>query len=330
MVSVHNRGFLHFFFVVQHLERFLGGTAEHAKPWWYFLPITLAGLLPWTFGLFVRPAARTDAQTARLRAFLWTWAVVIVCFFSASSCKLVAYVLPALPALAGVLGLNLAVANERSERRGCSVAGWASVAFFAVLAVVWPVWAHHQGDFALGRVGPLAWRLTVASVVAALAFGWWSARRLSARWLLLPAAGTALVWLALNGAATNLSPELGHEDVCLEAVRQMGPRDVFVLFRHYDPGMVFYVRRRPIIFDVKNELAFGMAQEPMGDWYREGDRAFIDLMRGPRRVFCFSGQEQYEAAKKLVSPLYVISRARKRVVFSNRPPGPSRPAGGGT
>jgi len=55
-VSMRNPEFAHFFFVVQHLQRFTGASAEHVKAFWFFFPILPAGLGAWALlgigGLF--------------------------------------------------------------------------------------------------------------------------------------------------------------------------------------------------------------------------------------------------------------------------------------
>jgi len=189
------------------------------------------------------------------------------------------------------------------------------------------IYAHRQKDVPLSRVEPIAWAVLGACLVVLAAFWVWNARRCSSWWLPLPAAGTAFCYLTLSTGAASLSPFIGHKAMSVKAAREMRPGDLTALFRWYDPGFVFYTRRRPLLFDVKNELAFGMAHQPMGDWYREGDQAFITLMRGPRRVFCFTTEAGFQEARKLVSPLYIVSRSSERLIFSNRPsPGSTRTA----
>lgn len=319
LVSLRNPEFLHFFVVVQHLQRFLGGTSEHHKPCWFFGPITPAGLLPWVPALFKRRNSSLDAGVADLRLFLWLWAGVVVVFFSLSACKLVPYILPAIPALAALIAVNVTSPPEagRVARRG--IAGWASGLLVFLLGVAGFVYAYRQDELPFARVQPVAWLVLGACVVTMAAFFCWNLRRCSPWWLPLPAAATGILYLTLNAGAANLSPLIGHRAMSLKAVNEMRPGDVTVLFRWYDPGFVFYTRRRPVLFGVDNELAFGIAHQPMGRWFRQGDQAFIELMRGPRRVFCFTTQEGFEQAKKLVSPLYVVSRSSKRFLFSNRP-----------
>ncbi|MGH9612166.1 MAG: glycosyltransferase family 39 protein, partial [Bryobacteraceae bacterium] len=45
------------FFWKHHVDRFLHPTLDHPQPWWFYLPVLLAGLFPWTplAGLLFRP-----------------------------------------------------------------------------------------------------------------------------------------------------------------------------------------------------------------------------------------------------------------------------------
>lgn len=52
-----NPGYLYYYFVDRHLRGFVTATQRHGdQPWWYYLPVLLAGGLPWVAGL--PPAAR--------------------------------------------------------------------------------------------------------------------------------------------------------------------------------------------------------------------------------------------------------------------------------
>jgi 4-amino-4-deoxy-L-arabinose transferase-like glycosyltransferase len=93
------------FFWKQQVGRFFHPALEHVQPWWYYLPVILAGLFPWTplAGLLFR---RKTYQDERIR-FLIAWLVFGLVFFSAAQNKLPGYVLPLLPALAIVLAVAL-------------------------------------------------------------------------------------------------------------------------------------------------------------------------------------------------------------------------------
>lgn len=93
-------------FILQHnLERFGTNLYRHHQPFWYYIPVTLALLVPWT-ALFVAEVVDLvrDART-KLRAdppmlFLAVWFLVPIVFFSLSQSKLPGYVLPSIPPVA--------------------------------------------------------------------------------------------------------------------------------------------------------------------------------------------------------------------------------------
>src|SRR5712691_5877402 len=102
LVQQRNPEFFNFFFIREHFERYLLPHHHRPGPWWYFAPVLLVGLLPWTPSI---PAAlargwRAPASSPfKLDRFLVIWAGVVFFFFSASHSKLPSYVLPALPAI---------------------------------------------------------------------------------------------------------------------------------------------------------------------------------------------------------------------------------------
>jgi 4-amino-4-deoxy-L-arabinose transferase-like glycosyltransferase len=107
-VQVKNPEFLRVFIFQHNLARFGTNLYHHKEPFWYYVPVVLLGLIPWT--VFV---AASLAETIRvwwaerqemlasedaLNAFLVIWLAVPVVFFSLSQSKLPGYIVPALPA----------------------------------------------------------------------------------------------------------------------------------------------------------------------------------------------------------------------------------------
>jgi 4-amino-4-deoxy-L-arabinose transferase-like glycosyltransferase len=121
--------FLRDFFWKHNVERFVSSTAvgNHGQPFWYFGPVLLALLLPWTplLPLTLRRAPYADPG----RLFLLIWAALFLVFFSGSANMLPSYILPLIPAAAALLGMALAEAR--------SAAPW--LAACAVLLIAFPI-----------------------------------------------------------------------------------------------------------------------------------------------------------------------------------------------
>jgi 4-amino-4-deoxy-L-arabinose transferase-like glycosyltransferase len=107
-VQVKNPEFFQVFIFQHNLARFGTNLYHHPEPFWYYVPVVLLGLIPWS--VFV---ATSLAETIRvwwaerqemlgsedaLNAFLVIWLALPVLFFSLSQSKLPGYILPALPA----------------------------------------------------------------------------------------------------------------------------------------------------------------------------------------------------------------------------------------
>jgi 4-amino-4-deoxy-L-arabinose transferase-like glycosyltransferase len=113
VIARHGRPFVEEFIVQQHFARYVSNRYHHPQPFWYYLPITLALALPWTFFLLGGIAsawqtnARAEDAASKLRVLALAWLVVPVLFFSASGSKLPGYVLPALPGAALLAGDSL-------------------------------------------------------------------------------------------------------------------------------------------------------------------------------------------------------------------------------
>ncbi len=112
-MALRNPSWAHFYFVHEHFQRFATTAAHRVQPWWFYIPILLLGLFPWTG--FLYPALRSSLAGGWTRRkdnadawFLVTWAVFIVLLFSKSQSKLIPYILPVLPPLAVLIGVQLA------------------------------------------------------------------------------------------------------------------------------------------------------------------------------------------------------------------------------
>ena len=102
--------FLEDFFLKHHFERLYSVSLQHVQPWYYYFPVLLVGLFPWTplIGLFaVSAPASAAADRDQRRPFLASVVIFGFVFFSLTLNKLPGYLLPLLPSLFALLGARI-------------------------------------------------------------------------------------------------------------------------------------------------------------------------------------------------------------------------------
>jgi 4-amino-4-deoxy-L-arabinose transferase-like glycosyltransferase len=148
-----------------HFARFTSGVLLHPEPFWFYIPVLVAGFHPWT-PLLV-PLLRKSFYSDAKRRFLLFWVVFGFLFFSASTGKLPGYILPLLPALAALAGV--ALDEARSAR-------WV-LACCCLALVLTPVVGHsfpRAMANGLSRTPVVGWQWGFAAgCLLAAAVVWW-------------------------------------------------------------------------------------------------------------------------------------------------------------
>lgn len=329
-VSRANPEFAKFFFMHEHVDRFLTKVHHRDEPFWYFFAIYAAGALPWSFLLLhaLCKSWRREAGTGfRPQRFLALWAVVTFAFFSASNSKLPPYILPILPALALLGGRHLAELSRQ-----------ALLLHFAVLAVIAGIGiallpqAREGHDIettaamldAYSRWLFGALSIMLAAVLAALAL---ALKRRNA---------AALMAIAAGGAGAGFAGLLGHESfslatstahVAAEVRPLLTPGVPFYSVERYEQALPFYIKRTVTVVAEPGELAFGLRQEP-GKWI-PGMAEFKRRWRADRDAFAIMSHGTYSALAAENLPMAEIARdVRNIIVRKYSPPPIPRPAGG--
>ena len=126
-------GFFDYFFIEQHFRRFAQTGFNNVQPFWFFIPVIPALMLPWALWL---PSALRRAWAGRntqIGLYIW-WIVVVVGFFSMPSSKLVGYVLPAIAPLCALLAMALAPGPQRRLQWVAGLSALMCLVFVATVA----------------------------------------------------------------------------------------------------------------------------------------------------------------------------------------------------
>ncbi len=141
MYTVHGMEFINTFLGFHNLVRFT--TPEHASrvTFWYYFPVIILGMFPWTGLLFQSiKASISDSRIDEMRTlvFMHVWWLFVLIFFTICKTKLVSYILPMFPALAILIGWNISRMLQKM-RHNTTFYSWmfGSGLLFAVLSVGW-------------------------------------------------------------------------------------------------------------------------------------------------------------------------------------------------
>jgi 4-amino-4-deoxy-L-arabinose transferase-like glycosyltransferase len=147
-VQLRNPEFFRDFILEHNLARFSSNLYHHTEPFWYFLPVSVLALVPWTVFEAVsfvesihswwserRSAAAVDSDLdLKFNLFAGCWLIAPILFFSFSQSKLPGYILPAIPA--GALRLGGYLRQHLQHAEGEPAAKWLAV-LHALVAAMW-------------------------------------------------------------------------------------------------------------------------------------------------------------------------------------------------
>jgi 4-amino-4-deoxy-L-arabinose transferase-like glycosyltransferase len=264
LMEARNPGFIRFFFIHEHLERYTT-SSEHGWGPWFFIPIVIGGAWPWIFFAPLGWSAmraddalpnRAPAPPPRSAAsFLAIWFIVIFVFFSIPRSKLGSYILPALPPLSIVAGYGLArleILDDARRRRLLAVIAIANLVLAAVVLVLLG-FARAPLSPALGFDGLLIADVLAVGAVAAYLLGR-TASRVPYAIGALALAMIATVPLAAR-AREDASSITTYRDLAQAVQPYLAGDCTLASYRHYVQSLPFYTRIRETRVEYWGELS---------------------------------------------------------------------------
>lgn len=263
-LAIHHQqpDFWHYFFWVEHIQRFAESDAQHKAPFWYYVPVLVLGSLPW---LGLLPGALLSGWRGRQQQpgllYLLSWVVMPFLFFSIAKGKLPTYILSCFAPLALLLahyGSTIAPLTGKAFRAN----GWINAAFgalatLALLLILAPWGLSHRPVFTADE--------TLKVVLGCMAFiswgtlGWLAIDRARWRWAALCPLVMALVFGAAIPDSVRDSKQ-PQEFVASVSPQLNGSRYILV----NNPGVAAQVawslkRSDVVLFEQKGEVNFGLS-----------------------------------------------------------------------
>ncbi len=357
------RGFLWFYFVNEHYLRYLNKRIPRdydTVPLWLFWGLLLLWLFPW-IAFFARSLREVPLRwrdwrsrmTMRQRAELLflLWAIVILVFFSFST-RQEYYTIPAIPALALLVGAWLdreeSSAPGSPEKRSAitsslvllvvGVIGFVAGAFllFASKAPapgtdLADLLLKHPQDYALSfghffdltpqALGAFQGPLLGASLSLLLGtgFNWFLRRRNNPRhanWALtLMMVG---LFTCVHASFVTFSPILSSKTLAMAIGKQYQPGDTIVILGKYEDASTlnFYLHEPLRSLHIPTGNMWYGAQFPDAPRVWETQASFTELWRGSGRVFLWTEQENPPELANL--NLHELARSGGKFIYSNR------------
>lgn len=367
------KGFLWLYFVNEHFLRYLNKRIPHdydKVPLLIFLGLVLVWLIPWTS--FIVPAIKQ--VPSRLRTFrgaldsrgracllLAIWAAVVVGFFSFSS-RQEYYTLPALPALALLIGAWLdRESNSPADSAGRRTGKRIAAVLFSVGALCFliaetlflsanplppgtqisDVLIDRPGTYklSLGHLSDLTtrslgifrtplWEIGVALLLGT-ALNWWFRRRGATHKgnLALGAMMVGVLFCVHQGLVI-FSPEISSKPLAIAIRQQYQPGQIIVLNGEYAWGSTlnYYTGVQVHLLNSKKvDLWFG-SLFPDAPAIFEDNESFTRIWNGSRRVYLFTKEFNKSAALKNIDPatVFLLAQQGNKLVLTNRPAATTR------
>lgn len=321
-----------------------GAAKNRAQPFWFFLPVLAAGFLPWTplLGwLWRRTHWRSlDTQTQEMWLVLTVWTGLVFAIFSINTAKLMHYILPLFPALAGLVALRwqrlaaevggvapaTAGAEENSPR-------WPWRALPAVAVV--PLIAFPAACWFAFKIRDQMWVRMAALGGGMLLLGaLWESRKWSPAQCVRWAGGLAAAALLAVVALTPLVEEELRSNQTLRPLglalrREFREGDVVIVRHRIPQGLPFYAH--PVISATRRPYLSGLPEHRMpfefpGNRARFGDRVLKDdavygnLLAGQQRVLVVGFKGAFANSRPLArgKPLRLIAQVGDWELFTNQ------------
>ena len=359
------KGFLWFYFVNEQFNRYLGKRVPpgyDTVPLLIFWGLTLLWVAPW-LAFLPQSLKRVPCRLRNLREKLspaqqanllfLIWAVVIVGFFTFST-RQEYYTIPAVPALALIIGGWLAREAEDPETEGRAgrISSWALFALVAVgsaigVALLFSSKPPAPGadladllrknpqdyNFSLGHFLDLTpealgmFRPQLLGAVLSLFFG--AGINLWLRYQRKPRYGNAILAVMMvallacvHSAFGIFSPILSSQPLAKAIKSHYQPGDVIVVDGRYDQASTlnFYLQTRIRVLGAPSGNLWYGAKFPDAPHVFETESSFAQLWSSPTTTFLWTDQDNPNALKGL--PHYLLVRAGGKSIFSNRELGP--------
>jgi 4-amino-4-deoxy-L-arabinose transferase-like glycosyltransferase len=300
LVSLNNPDFAYKYFIIEHFLRFT--TTMHARyqPIWFFIPVILGGLLPWT--IFLKSAWLNFWQNRqdKLYSFLWFWIGWVTLFFSASNSKLIPYILPIFPPLALVVAHRIRQLFVESFSAQTLYEHSVLCGTLGAAGLILPTYFPDLLDGKLSLL-PYIYVLSGLFLTHSL-LTFFLAKQNCFKKALANIGVTAVIMTVILGAAAPHVQRPSLKNLVNTVLQHQKANEPIISFLTYNQDLPLYSQQRVMVVGAKGELEYGSTVEDTSSWTLS-EEAFLKLW-----------QQAQKQGKKIwaIGRLYDLERFKKQ------------------
>ena len=328
LIAQQHPSFLNFFFIHEHFERFTTNEHQRSAPWFFFIPLLLVGVIPWILHLPRAVLIGFNSRQDLSNSFkpLWlclTWVVCITVFFSLSNSKLPGYIFPVIPALAILMGYSIWLLLENKHQLNpLGMTIWtAQLILFGLIFLIGLFFVpkialtgeiyEAQGYAMYAKFIGIS--LGIGLVGCLLA---WINRQNAIKSILIFSSTMILVALTAGTGHESVGRLLSGFDLAQKAKPLIQKIDPLYGVRILDHTVPFYLEHPLIMVEFKDELAFGISQEPE-KWIPTLEEWMALWIANPnKREFALMTPHVYQELLQKKLPMEVVAEDPLRIIIS--------------
>lgn len=325
MVHLREGDYWNYFFWTEHINRFIApGKGQHPKPFWYFIPIVVGGALPWMVLLPVAVWGLWKKVTREpLIRFAICWFLFPFLFFSASSGKLIPYILPCMPPIVIIITVGLLDYFRAGRQKAFNIL---TASFAAAIGIV-AVGLILGKSFDLSALNPYGhgevwkWATAVTGFLFWGVFLLWVTRAQGSfkKIALYCMAPLLFMFTSQFVVPEKMLEGRTPESLIMRNAHRVSPKTIVVSDNHAVSAVCWFLKRNDIyLLHKSGELAYGLRYKRSKDSRLLTYDQFRDLIRGnadKSEVALFTDSERYEKNKNLL-PTPVFQDKDLGFVFS--------------
>lgn len=339
LVSLRNPEFARFFFIHEHFERFTSTVHGRYQPVWFFIPVLLATMLPWSCFIpsaVARAWRNRHHEEGKGGLFLVVWTAVIFLFFSKSHSKLIPYILPIFPPLAILIASRFDAFLE-GHGREFKFAGLLTGIFLTLLGAAFvgyaylPLVVEQLTGIVPSQTLPLQRFVNVAPLlgtVSSFVLGGvfmaqggatvlFAGRNPRAQLLALSCGAFVLLLLIPRMLMGTIAATETSRELALKARDYASSHTRIVTFGPLQ-GVSWYLKQRVMVSGDLDELDFGSRQGDQGGWF-PGQVELVQRWGGGEHLLVILKKRELDQIMPLLSPPpKLVAESGRRLLISNR------------